>query len=130
MDRTIFKLMARFLMINGVVVARFNWDFYLNDSINGRPSETLDNESREVHDLIEFLRKDARIDVSKMFILGKSFGSVAAWKTFSIETSLRGAILLTPICNEGANIIPIALQNRALPCSSLAILIPTQSLKA
>ena len=106
MDRTIFKLMAQFLMTNGVVVARFNWDFYLNDPINGQPSETLDNESREVQDLIDFLRKDARVDVSNMFILGKSFGSVVAWKTFSNVTSLRGAILLTPLCNEVAKHYP------------------------
>ena len=109
MDGIIFKQLVESLVEKGVLVARFNWSFFINDPVKGMPSDGFVSELRELQAVISKLRQDKRVDVSKIFVLGKSFGSVVAWNVFCADSSLAGAIILTPLCNGNIDHYPISL---------------------
>ncbi|MFZ6861110.1 alpha/beta family hydrolase [Undibacterium sp. Ji67W] len=44
------------------------------------------------------MRVDKRVDPSSIFILGKSLGSILAWRAFCADKDFLGVILLTPLC--------------------------------
>ncbi|MFZ6686509.1 dienelactone hydrolase family protein [Undibacterium sp. SXout11W] len=98
MDGSIFKELVRIFVEKGLVVARLNWFFYLEDPVTGMPSENLQTELAELRALSATLRMDKRVNATQIFVLGKSLGSVIAWRAFCADKDLLGAILLTPLC--------------------------------
>ena len=109
MDGPIFKQMTRIVVDMGFVVVRLNLVFYLNDPVNGMPSDDLEVELNELQALDLQLRMDKKVDPSRIVILGKSFGSVVAWKVFRSRKDYLAGILMTPLCaEEGDSHYPIS----------------------
>jgi len=84
MDSPIFKELVQIFVEKGLVVARLNWFFYLEDPVTGMPSENLQTELAELRALSATLRMDKRVNATQIFVLGKSLGSVIAWRVFAL----------------------------------------------
>lgn len=90
---------ARQLVERGVAVFRFNWAYYTNDPQTGRPSKDFVLEVEDMAAVLSKARSDPRIAADKLFVGGKSLGSIVAWKVLQSNKELKGALLLTPICS-------------------------------
>lgn len=91
---------ARQLVERGVAVFRFNWAYYTKAPQAGRPSKDLALEVEDMTAVLTKARSDPRIASDKLFVGGKSLGSIVAWKVLSSNKELKGALLLTPICSR------------------------------
>jgi dienelactone hydrolase len=91
---------ARQLVERGVAVFRFNWAYYTKDSQAGRPSRDLVLEVEDMTAVLSKARSDPRIAGDKLFVGGKSLGSIVAWRVLQANKELKGALLLTPICSR------------------------------
>jgi len=93
---------ARQLVERGVAVFRFNWAYYTKDSQAGRPSKDLVLELEDMTAVLSKARSDSRIAGDRLFVGGKSLGSIVAWRALQTSKELKGALLLTPICSRVA----------------------------
>jgi hypothetical protein len=91
---------ARKLVERGVAVFRFNWAYYTKDAKEGRPSKDLTLEVEDMQAVLDRARGDARVAADKLFVAGKSLGSIVAWKLLRADPQLKGAVLFTPICSR------------------------------
>ena len=103
---SIFLILRDFFLAKGIAVARLDWSFYVDDAVSGVPSEELRVETAELQGLISLLRVDRRIDASRIFLLGKSLGSVIAWRVFCEDAAVAGVVLVTPLCQENTGHYP------------------------
>jgi dienelactone hydrolase len=78
---------ARHAVPRGIAVFRFDW------SASGTEADDLRN-------MLALVRADPRIDASRIWVGGKSLGSILAWQMLATEPDLRGAVLITPICTS------------------------------
>ncbi len=87
--------------INGLekhyAIFRFEWSYC--GTASEHPSAGLKNEIEDMTTVLEFAKKQASIDPSKIVIAGKSMGSGVAYRIFSQHPELKAAALLTPICS-------------------------------
>ena len=93
---------ARQLVERGVAVFRFNWAYYTKDPKAGRPSQDFVLEIEDMAAVLSRARSDPRIASDKLFIGGKSLGSLVAWKILQSNKDLKAAVFLTPICSSVA----------------------------
>ena len=56
---------------------RFNWKYYSNGK--RIPSKNLKNELEEYGAIVDFVKKDKKIDASKVIVAGKSLGTLVAY---------------------------------------------------
>jgi dienelactone hydrolase len=91
---------ARQLVERGVAVLRFNWAYYTKDPQAGRSSTGLVLEVEDMTAVLNKARSDPRIAADKLFVGGKSLGSVVAWRVLQLNKELKGALLLTPLCSR------------------------------
>jgi dienelactone hydrolase len=91
---------ARQLLERGVAVFRFNWAYYTKDPQTGRSSTDLVLEVEDMTAVLNKARSDPRIAADKLFVGGKSLGSVVAWRVLRLNKELKGALLLTPLCSR------------------------------
>ena len=87
--------------------------------MSGVPSEELRVETAELQGLISLLRVDRRIDASRILLLGKSLGSVIAWRVFCEDAAVAGVVLVTPLCQENTGHYP-ALTSEERPVLLIA----------
>jgi predicted alpha/beta-hydrolase family hydrolase len=90
---------ARALVRSGVAVFRFDWAYFTAEP-RGRPSKGLENELQDIQAVIGGARQHAKVDQRRVAVGGKSLGSGVAWRAFAADSSLRSALLLTPICSR------------------------------
>lgn len=100
MDLPILAESANALSGQGLIVYRFNYNYYTTDPVNGQPSSDLSNEVQDMQTVIAAAKADARVDQSRLVFGGKSLGSVVSFQVFSKDTSAQGLILLTPLCTS------------------------------
>ena len=91
---------ARQLVERGVAVFRFNWAYYTKDPQAGRSSTGLVLEVEDMTAVLNKARSDPRIAADKLFVGGKSLGSVVAWRVLQLNKEIKGALLLTPLCSR------------------------------
>lgn len=91
---------ARQLVERGIAVFRFNWAYYTKDPRAGRPSKDLVLEVEDMAAVLSKARSDPRVAGDKLFVGGKSLGSIVAWQVLRSNKELKGALLLTPICSR------------------------------
>jgi len=112
---------AHKLVERGVAVFRFNWAYFSKSPAAGEPSADLSVEVQNLDAVVAAARADRRVDSSRLFVGGKSLGSLVAWQVLRHDAGLRGALLLTPICTDeqdgktlevGANSYPGLLAER------------------
>lgn len=89
---------ARQLVARGIAVFRFNWAYYTQEA--GHPSQDLALEVEDMAAVLSRARADPRIAGDKLFVGGKSLGSLVAWRLLQSNKDLRAAVMLTPICSS------------------------------
>lgn len=89
---------AHKLVERGIAVFRFNWAYFSKSPTAGEPSADLSAEVQDLDDVVAAARADRRVDSNRLFVGGKSLGSLVAWQVLRHDAGLRGALLLTPIC--------------------------------
>lgn len=93
-DLPLIKILADKAEKNNIAAVRFNWQFYSNKS---KPSEKYAVEVNDVIDIIRKMKVHPQIDSQRVYIIGKSLGSVLAYRAALRDKNLKGIVLLTPI---------------------------------
>ena len=92
MDQPLIKRTADRLAQRGFLALRFNWDFYTKKTPR---APALRNEIEDLRAALAFLRHDKSVDRQRIFVLGKSLGSLAAVETAAADQDLAGLVILT-----------------------------------
>ncbi len=98
MDQPLTGSLARAAADAGFAALRFDWRFY--KEANARPSQNLSTETKDLEEIVAFARSDNRLDTDRIFVAGKSLGSLVAWRVASADSEVRATYLLTPICRQ------------------------------
>lgn len=98
MDQPLTGGLAKAAGQAGFATLRFNWRFY--NEVGARPSQGLTTEVADLNEIVAFARSDNRLDADRIFLAGKSLGSVVTWRVASSDNQVRAAYLLTPICRQ------------------------------
>ncbi len=86
---------------SGLAVFRFEWSYcdFPEGDPRRAPSKGGVREKAEYQAVLEFAKNQATVDPRKVFIAGKSMGTMLAHQVF-MDNSSAGLMLLTPICSE------------------------------
>jgi len=90
---------ARALTEQGVAVFRFNWAYFTAEP-KGQPSPGLAKELQDLQAVLATAKSHPRVLPQGLAVGGKSLGSVVAWRALAADKSLRGALMLTPVCSR------------------------------
>ncbi|MHB8838332.1 MAG: alpha/beta family hydrolase [Gemmatimonadaceae bacterium] len=100
MNAPVLLEVARQLVERGVGVYRFNWGYVTADPKGGRASQNLVREVEDMAAVVAQARRDPRVEPDRVFVGGKSLGSMVAWRVLAADARLRGGLLLTPVCSR------------------------------
>lgn len=98
MTAPLFEHLTARLLANGIAVFRFDWPYFTRDPENGRPSRGLHDEIDALSSVIKTASAAPEVDPEKLFVAGKSLGSIVAWAVFR-QRPIRAGIFLTPVLN-------------------------------
>jgi dienelactone hydrolase len=103
MRQPILERLAHDLVAQGIAVYRLDWAY----RVAGTPFATQPRDKKaEIEDMrtvLELARHDRQIDPARIALAGKSLGSVIAWQLLRQEPEVKGAIMLTPVCDPKEN---------------------------
>ncbi len=97
-DLRLVKSLAENAVKAGYVVLRFDWSFYFNKEKG--PSKDLSREREDFAAVLKFARENPRILQNKIYLVGKSLGSIVAARAFAKEKGVRGLVLMTPVMKK------------------------------
>jgi len=95
MDIPLIRDIAEGAAKNGIAAFRFNWNYVKSSN---QPSPDRIHEKEDMQTVIDYAKKDLKIDSSKIIIAGKSLGSIVCYANFRENPHMAGLFLLTPIC--------------------------------
>lgn len=81
----------------GLAVFTFDWAYR---AAQGQPSEDLEVEAQDVEAVLAHVLAHPRVDPRRVFLAGKSLGSLVAYKVFRRRPDLAGLMLWTPVCSR------------------------------
>ncbi len=96
-DLPLIKDFAVLAEKNGFAAVRFNWSYF---SAKGNPSEDGNKEFGDIEEIITLVKQNPKIDSTRIYIAGKSMGSLFAYYAFQEHKELKGCILLTPLLSK------------------------------
>lgn len=105
-DLPLIKDLAKRAYINDIASVTFNWSFFTNKQ---NPSPDGSAEIADIESILAMVMQDPRIDISRVYIAGKSLGTLFAYFAFQEHKELKGCILLTPLLSkaeEGEDFYP------------------------
>tara|TARA_R110002072_G_scaffold922_15_gene7344 strand:- start:415 stop:1182 length:768 start_codon:yes stop_codon:yes gene_type:complete len=82
----------------GLVAYRFDWAY---TAAKGRPAPDLASEIEDMETALQALLADPRVDPSRVFIAGKSLGTLVSYRVFAAHPALKALFLLTPVGRGG-----------------------------
>jgi dienelactone hydrolase len=91
---------ARAFVAGGFAVFRFNWAYVVRGEKAGAQSADRVAEIEDFETVLAAARSTARVDRDRILVAGKSLGSIIAWRVLQRDPTLRGAVLLTPVCGK------------------------------
>lgn len=100
MQMPILERVARVLVANGVAVYRFNWAYHVSDREQGKQSADRSAEIEDMTTVVKLARAAKWSDSKRIFVGGKSLGSIIAWHVLRRDPNIAGALLLTPVCSR------------------------------
>ncbi|MBI3568158.1 MAG: alpha/beta hydrolase [Gemmatimonadetes bacterium] len=115
MHAPVLEATTKELVARGIAVYRFDWAYYTADPKAGRASPGLKNEVEDMTSVVAYARRDARVAGDRLFAAGKSLGSLVAWRVLEADTTLRGGLLLTPVCSRTRDGIITAVADQNYP---------------
>lgn len=92
-DQPLIKLLCEKAVRRGFVAARFNWGFH---GAGTHPSPDLHHEAEDFRTVLDALQHDPRVARHRIFLAGKSIGSIVAHR-IARGTPVHGTVLLTPV---------------------------------
>lgn len=99
MRRPILERVAHDLVQQGIAVYRLDWTY----RVAGTPFSAQPRDKKaEIEDMrtaLEFAKRDPQIDRTRIALAGKSLGSAISWQLLRLAPEVKGAILLTPLCD-------------------------------
>lgn len=101
LDKPLIASTAHALLARGMAVFRFNW-VATPGAANLDAAADLALRVDDMRAVVRAARSDARVDPMQVFVGGKSLGSVVAWALMGSDPTLRGALLLTPLCGAAS----------------------------
>lgn len=113
-DLPLIKNLYNESLKNGFAVLRFDWDYFTKGE---KASENYEEELKQLTALIEFVKADQRVNKEKIFVAGKSLGSVLAYRSVYQRDDIDGLLLLTPIFpnNDSAYRLHNDIENLNIP---------------
>jgi alpha/beta superfamily hydrolase len=96
-DLPLIKEFADLAEKSGFAAVRFNWSYF---TAKGKPSADGNAELADLESIINLVKQNAKIDSTRIYIAGKSMGSLLAWNAFQEHKELKGCILLTPLLSK------------------------------
>jgi dienelactone hydrolase len=72
----------------------------VRDPAQGKQSANHADETEDMQAVVAKARSEAWVDQQRLYVGGKSFGSIIAWRVFRADPTLAGALLLTPGCSR------------------------------
>jgi predicted alpha/beta-hydrolase family hydrolase len=96
MAAPLFEHLTSRMLASGIAVFRFDWPYFSSDPEKGQPSEGLSDEVAAMRAVVETASADPNVDPNRLFVAGKSLGSIAAWAAFR-QLPVRAGIFLTPV---------------------------------
>lgn len=100
MDLPIVKDFADLAVQEGFVAVRFNWTFF---STGTNPSEDGAQEYGNVEQVLNKVKQLPEVDSTRIYIAGKSLGSVFGYAVFHDHKEVKGCLLLTPVIPDIAS---------------------------
>lgn|GEM_PF-429075 len=95
----ILERTAQALLEKGIAVYRVDWAYRVAGTpFNDQPRDKK-AEIEDLHTALDYARADPQVDNSRIALAGKSLGSVIAWQLLRVAPEVKGAILLTPVCD-------------------------------
>ena len=94
MDLPLIKDLADAAVKEGFVAVRFNWTFFIEKT---NPSRDGKQELGNIETVLALTKLMPAIDSTKVYLAGKSLGSLYAYAVFQDRPELKGCLLLTPI---------------------------------
>lgn len=82
----------------GLVAYRFNWAY---TAAKGRPAPDLATEIEDMETVLKAVLADPRVDPARVFIAGKSLGTLVSYRVFQSHPKLKALFLLTPVARGG-----------------------------
>jgi len=115
-DLPLMKQSAELLAQAGFIAIRFDWSFFIN---NTAPSEDFGAERADILRALDIAKTNATIDTARIYLVGKSLGSVVAYWEFNANPIFKGIVLQTPIIPnlESAESYYPGLKNETRPIS-------------
>lgn len=99
----ILQRVAHDLVAQGIAVYRLDWAY----RVAGTPfADQPRDKKAEIEDMrtaLALAQNDPAIDRTRIALAGKSLGSVIAWQLLRLTPDVKGAILLTPVCDPEEN---------------------------
>lgn len=88
--------------IHGFTVVRMYWAYCLTEP-TGMVSNDYLFEKEDVVTALDHVRSELKFDDSAIFIGGKSLGSFIGFDVFRETPTLRGLVMLTPVCTDSTD---------------------------
>lgn len=117
MTLPILEQTAKRLVSQGVAVYRFNWARSSTGPGPGAPSAGLVNELQDMHAVLAAAEAEPRVDHDRLFVGGKSLGSIVAWRALAADKSLKAGLFLTAVCShmQKGQVAPTYLGDKNYP---------------
>ncbi len=100
MTLPILEQTARQLVAQGIAVYRFNWAGSATGPGAGTSSADLVDELQDMHAVLAAAKAAPRVDRDRLFVGGKSLGSMVAWRALAGDKSLKAGLFLTAVCSR------------------------------
>jgi len=105
-DRPLLVEFAKEAEKMGIASLRFNWSYF---TAGENPSADGSREMADIATMLQLVKSHPAIDSTRIYIAGKSMGSLFAYYAFQEHPELKGCLLLTPLLSkaeEGNNYYP------------------------
>jgi dienelactone hydrolase len=90
---------AEALVGHGIAVYRIDWTYRVAGTPFAKEPRDKKAQVEDMRTVLRLAQKDPDIDPARIALAGKSLGSVVAWKLLRTAPEVKGAILLTPVCD-------------------------------
>lgn len=103
MRQPIMERVAQGLLAQGIAVYRLDWAYRVAGTPFAQQPRDKKAEIEDMRTALALAQKDPSIDRGRILLAGKSLGSVIAWQLLRVTPEVKGAILLTPVCDPEEN---------------------------
>lgn len=98
MRKPILAKAAEALVAQGIAVYRIDWAYRVAGTPFAKEPRDKKAQVEDMRTVLRLAQKDPQVDPARIALAGKSLGSVA-WQLLRVTPEVKGAILLTPVCD-------------------------------